>query len=175
VEKSPPAKLETTIRGIINDLLEMPVTPHIRELRAKAVTYGRVINNWSVYVPTAPQMQAMLECVTELAEKVSDAKRDVSKVTRRPSPGSGGGGRQSSTAPPIPSIPPGIAWNASVSESSGIRTRKSSTPADARQTSRPPAATSVPAPPVTVPPSSAQRPVESATPVPALLRSRRSR
>jgi hypothetical protein len=54
------------IREIAEELRGMPITPHVRELRAKAVTYGRVIGSWATYAPTGPQVQAMLECVTEL-------------------------------------------------------------------------------------------------------------
>ena len=123
VEKSPrPAHLEKTIREIIHELLEMPITPHVRELRAKAVTYGRVINNWSIYAPTAPQTQAMLECVTELEEKVAQAKRgEVSHVAKKPLPPArteappamrSEPGRRRDESVPVP--PDGVAWNANV-------------------------------------------------------------
>src|SRR5580704_14576792 len=96
----------------------MAVTPHVRELRAKAVTYGRVIANWATYAPTTPQVQAMLECVTELEEKVSTAKRgEVSHVGKRPS--------AKAEPPPLPSVPPdGVAWNANVTAGS-VRPRSS--------------------------------------------------
>ncbi len=137
----------------------MSITPHVRELRAKAVTYGRVIANWSTYAPTTPQLQAMLECVTELQEKVTSARRgEVSQVSRKPA------------APRLPNVassfpPDGIAWNANVSSGS-VRPRGK---VSERVTSAPPP----PVRPTTVPPVSAPRPID--TPTPALLRSRRSR
>ena len=43
----PPTIDQLTIREITKDLLAMTVTPHVRELRAKALTYGRVVSGWS--------------------------------------------------------------------------------------------------------------------------------
>jgi hypothetical protein len=179
VERSPRADhLETTIREIAQQLQELPVTPHVRELRAKAVTYGRVIGNWSTYAPTAPQVQAMLECVAELEEKVGEAKReanrDVSKVTRRQSePIPHEKTSKKPGPPPLPSgLPPALTWNASVPET-GVRARSSTRPPSRNEApTRPPPALSTPGG-STVPPVSAPRSID--TPTPALLRSRRSR
>jgi hypothetical protein len=159
VEKSSqPPQLEAVIAGIIDELQEMAVTPHVRELRAKAGTYQRVIANWAAYAPTTPQRQAMVECVAELHEKVALAKRsEVSQVSRRPT--------ARSEAPAIPSVPPnGVAWSASVSSGS-VRP----------QSKIPERVTTAPPPPrnTSIPPVSAARIIE--TPTPALLRSRRSR
>jgi hypothetical protein len=166
--------LEAIIRQVIHELLEMPITPHIRELRAKAVTYGRVINNWSTYPPTAPQVQAMHECVAELHDKVRAAQREVSRVSRRPTDPSAQATPAPKRPPPVPppsTIPPGVAWNANVNDATGIRPRTrrddlALTPPEssAALTSRPPG---------TNPPVSAPRTID--TPTPALLRSRRSR
>jgi hypothetical protein len=136
----------------------MSVTPHVRELRAKAVTYGRVIANWATYAPTTPQLQAMLECVTELEEKVTSAKRgEVSQVSRKPA-----APRDPHAASSFP--PDGVAWNANVSATS-VRPRSN---VHEKVTTAPP-----PPRPTTVPPVSAPRSID--TPTPALLRSRRSR
>jgi hypothetical protein len=189
-----PADLEKTIREISRDLQELTVTPHVRELRAKAVTYGRVIGNWATYSPTPPQVQAMLECVTELREKVTDAKREltreVSRVTRRqPSDpaefAKSATNRRAGPPPPLPSgLPPALTWNASIPDtglsartsSSRPPSRHDSTRHDSRNdapTRPPPADASVPPGTSTVPPNSAPRTID--TPTPALLRSRRSR
>ncbi len=136
------------------------MTPHVRELRGKAVTYGRVIANWATYAPTTPQVQAMLECVAELEEKVIAAKRgEVSHVSKKPT-----AHRASENA--SSSFPPeGVAWNANVSS---VSTRPRSKGPD-RSTAPPP-----PLPrQTTVPPVSAPRSID--TPTPALLRSRRLR
>jgi hypothetical protein len=149
--------MESAIKELIQDLQEMTVTPHVRELRAKAVTYGRVIASWATYAPTTPQLQAMLECVTELEEKVALAKRgEVSHVSRKPTAG---------REPGLSSIPPdGVAWNANVNAGSARPRSKVSE-----------RATTPPPPPrlTTVPPVSANRSID--TPTPALLRSRRLR
>jgi hypothetical protein len=135
----------------------MSVTPHVRELRAKAVTYGRVIANWGTYAPTMPQLQAMLECVTELEEKVTSAKRgEVSGVSKKP-----GAMREPNVASSFP--PDGVAWNANVNAGS---TRPRSKMPERATTPPPPR-------PTTIPPVSAPRSID--TPTPALLRSRRSR
>ncbi|HEY2514416.1 MAG TPA: hypothetical protein VGI39_26305 [Polyangiaceae bacterium] len=196
MEKHPrPTQLEAAIREIVHELLEMPVTPHVRELRAKAVTYSRVIGNWSIYPPTTPQVQAMFECVAELREKVQGAKTpEVSKVTRRPAPAM----PRSMTPPPPtrkqgqglppraavsgpqptggasgPSVPPaGVAWNAAVSDSTGVHARRG---LNGSVTSRPPPGPSSSTQGTVPPPVSTPRVVDSPTPVPELLRSRRSR
>ena len=177
----PPSQLETTIREIAQDLQELPVSPHVRELRAKAVTYGRVVGSWSTYAPTPPQVQAMIECVAELQEKVVEAKhdanRDVSKVTRKhagePKKKSLSGGN----LPLPPGLPPSLEWSASVPDTS-LHARNSSKPVPGH-TSRNDAPT-LPPPAFstgtsTIPPVSAPRAIDGATPVPALLRTRRSR
>ena len=174
-----PTELESTIREIAQELQQLAVTPHVRELRAKAVTYGRVVSNWATYAPTPPQVQAMLECVSELHDKVTEAKheanRDVSKVTRR-HPGEETKRR---AAPLPPGLPPSMEWSASVPDP-GFRARPSALPAPTAVSrheapTRPPPA--FPSSSSTVPPVSAPRPVDGSTdnPVPALLRSRRSR
>jgi hypothetical protein len=185
VEAISRSELENLIREVIHELLEMPITPHVRELRAKAVTYGRVINNWSTYPPTAPQVQAMHECVVELRDKVHAALRDVSRVSRKPSaPATSMSSRPPETTrsrvrnfPEAPeTIPPGVAWNANVSDATGVRQRtrrdEVRTPSETPALSR----SSAPSPPNTTtapPPVSHPRPLD--TPPPALLRSRRSR
>jgi hypothetical protein len=177
VEKSPrPAQLEKTIREVLRELLEMPVTPHVRELRAKAVTYGRVIDRWAVYLPTLPQMQAMLECVTELHEKVFATKRDVSRVARRGGLTEGAHASRGSASV----TPPRMPWSASATDpAQGRRTLRPPIPRfetseerfsgapQQRETTRPPAGT--------IPPVSSSRPLESPTPAPPFLRSRQSR
>jgi hypothetical protein len=174
--------LEATISEISRDLQELAVTPHVRELRAKAVTYGRVIGNWTTYAPTQPQVQAMLECVAELGEKVAEAKReadrDVSRITRRQAsePMPYGKAAKKPGPPALPSgLPPALEWNASVPET-GVRARSSRpSPRNEAPTRPPPALSGSASPPPTVPPLSAPRRVETPTPVPSLLRSRRSR
>ena len=183
MERAPaPAELETTIREISRDLQELTVTPHVRELRAKAVTYGRVIGNWATYAPSAPQLQAMIECVAELHEKVAEAKREltreVSRVTRRQQPSDPAEFAKSATnrragAPPPPpsSLPPALTWNASVPDPAARSSTRPPSRNDAPTRPPPPGPAASGSP--TVPPSSAPRTID--TPDPALLRSRRSR
>jgi hypothetical protein len=157
------------------------ITPHVRELRGKALTYGRVIGNWAVYAPSPAQLQAMIECIAELQAKVAEAKRDAdgSKVVRRRSGtevGNRGGGKALPSA-----IPPSMGWSASDPDASEVRSRRASQPQPTKQPSaneaitQPPPALSGSPPAPTIPPSSAPRALEEyPTPIPALLRSRRS-
>jgi hypothetical protein len=178
-KSSRPAHIESAVQSLIDELQLMSVTPHVRELRAKAVTYARVIAQWETYPPTAPQIHAMLECLTELEEKVAAAKSDVSRVTRRPD-----SRRTDSSTSSVP--PDGVSWSAAVD---GARPRpfdtKTATPHTAiRPAGRPPAtpntairptapATSRP-PEGTMPPVSAPRAVDAPA-TPGLLQNRRSR
>ncbi len=157
MEGSSPSELEAIIRKVIHELLDLPITAHVRELRAKAVTYGRVIAGWATYPPTGPQVQAMHECVAELSEKVRQAKQ-ATRGSKRPS--TSAMRRVSSAAPPQgaastgppPVLPP---------DDTGVRSRRgvSVSPEVSTTTS--------------VPPASAGRPID--TPTPAVLRSRRTR
>ncbi len=168
------------IKAITHDLQSLPVTPHVRELRAKTVTYGRVIGNWATYAPTPPQVQAMAECVAELQDKVNEAKREgdreVSRVTRRQgtdsahagAPRRGNTGAATTTLPS--GLPPALEWSASVPDARARNTSSRPAPRHDAPTRPAPAGAS------TVPPVSAPRSLdETPTPVPALLRSRRSR
>jgi hypothetical protein len=182
-----PAELESTIRAIADDLRELPVTPHVRELRAKAVTYGRVVANWATYAPTAPQVQAMLECVSELREKVIGAKRgreedrEVSRVTRRQMTDGDAtrpiAAKKRPSRPLPPGLPPALEWSASVPDA-GVHARNSSSrpaPRHDAPTRPPPAFSGAPGA-TTIPPVSTPRAIDGTpTPVPALLRTRRSR
>ncbi len=137
----------------------MPTSPHVRELRAKAVTYARVVSGWGTYVPTPAQLQAMIECVAELEHKVVSAKREVSGV--RPRSSAPLAARRESTAV---SVPPGSSWNARVGDATGVRPRNS-TGATQRPpesaTSRPPPVFSSRVPVGTVPPVSSPRAIPS--------------
>jgi hypothetical protein len=165
------ALLETTIREIIHQLLELPVTPHVRELRARTVTYGRVIGQWSMHTPTDAQREAMYECVMELQAKVRLARDETSGVSPSRSPG------RSRTPGPM-AAPTDEDWANLLDDGTGVHRRgQSSVPA------RPPSFPASPFPsshaPPTTPPTSRTRGAklgsEAPTPVPALLRSRRGR
>jgi hypothetical protein len=103
----------------------MSVTPHVRELRAKAVTYGRVIANWGTYAPTMPQLQAK--------------RGEVSGVSKKP-----GAMREPNVASSFP--PDGVAWNANVNAGS---TRPRSKMPERATTPPPPRPTTIP--PVSAP------------------------
>jgi hypothetical protein len=108
-------RLEGQIREIIQSLLAYPSSPHVRELRAKATTYGRVISGWALYPPTPAQFDAMSEVVDDLKRKVADAgpPKASARPARdaRPRPASTAPRELAVTAPPPPpsrgdSLPP---------------------------------------------------------------------
>jgi len=175
--KSQVEELELQIREIIHRLLELSVTPHVRELRAKAVTYGRVIGNWMIYPPTQPQFQAMTECVSELDQKVKDATRDASAMLRESGRMPSSRGMKRHSAPPAIRPRAGSEFDAfeaalrgedsdptAVLSRTQTRAKKGSTkpPASSKTSSVAPSAHR---------PASDTRP----TPIPALLQTRRSR
>ncbi len=133
--------LEGAIREIIHELLELTVTPHVRELRAKTVTYGRVIGQWAMHPPTEPQRAAMHECVMELHEKVRLARQDAGAAARS---------TRTSLAPGrVPSVVPESldeqTWGELLADGTGVRRRspKTSIPPEARaSTQAPPSSTS---------------------------------
>ena len=139
--KSQVEALEADIREIIQRLLELEVTPHIRELRAKAVTYGRVIGGWAIYPPTPPQLQAMTECVMELQRKVHGSQRPTSGrapskhaptktlASHRVGPGSVGPGVSKSGVPPVDADLFAAALHSDEVENTGVRTRGMRPPA----------------------------------------------
>jgi hypothetical protein len=178
--KSQVDELELHIREIIHRLLELAVTPHIRELRAKAVTYGRVIGGWTLYPPTQPQFQAMTECVDELNQKVTEASQDAAAAMRESGRmPSSRGMKPMSPSPSPPAIRPiqGSEFDAFEAalrgedpDATAIHSRHRAA-RKTRSTKPPPAKAPSFAPPSQHRPASDTRP----TPVPALLQTRRSR
>ena len=62
----------------------MPVTPHVRELRAKALTYGRVIAAGGP-IRRAHRRSRRWSSRRDLEQKVAEAKRkEVSHVGKKP-------------------------------------------------------------------------------------------
>jgi hypothetical protein len=166
--------LEAQIREIIQQLQALAITPHVRELRAKAVTYSRVIGSWGLYPPSQPQFNAMTECVAELLKKVDEATRDMMRESGR-MPSGRKAGRASSNAPPKSAAARGVdpfeaALRGDPSDATGVRTR-GMRPPPRGSTAPPPEKAATVAPPSRKRPASDTRP----TPIPALLHTRRSR
>jgi hypothetical protein len=55
---------------ILERLNEMPATPRVRELRAKATSYERVVRAWDARPPTEQERSAMLKNVIDLNVEV---------------------------------------------------------------------------------------------------------
>src|SRR3954464_10413391 len=72
--------IEEALDEILEELRVQPISPRVRELRAQAGMYQRVVRQWAFARPTPAQAAAMLECVMELHVKVRG------RVTARPPP-----------------------------------------------------------------------------------------
>ena len=69
------AIVEQSIADILERLKDLPLTPRIRELRAKALSYERRVKAWPAHPPSEEQRAAMLRCVLELNVAVMEAAR----------------------------------------------------------------------------------------------------
>lgn len=58
------------LTDILERLAEMPSTPRVRELRAKALTYERAARTWDTQPPSEEQRSAMMKCVIDLNVEV---------------------------------------------------------------------------------------------------------
>jgi hypothetical protein len=67
--------LAEMIAAILERLDGIEDSPHKRELRARALSYERIVRNWTTVAPSGPQRDAAFELVTELHAKVIEAGR----------------------------------------------------------------------------------------------------
>ncbi len=61
------------LTDILERVAEMPSTPRVRELRAKALTYERAVRSWDMQAPSEEQRSAMMRCVIDLNVEVMSA------------------------------------------------------------------------------------------------------
>lgn len=73
--------IEEALEEILGDLRAKATCPLVREQRALASKYQRVVSQWSHTAPSAAQAAAMLECVMDLHVGVRG------RSTARPPPG----------------------------------------------------------------------------------------
>ena len=59
-------RIENALTDISDHLATAPMSARIRELRARATSYTRVVSGWAFRPPLPAQCAAMLECVNEL-------------------------------------------------------------------------------------------------------------
>jgi hypothetical protein len=71
------ALLSETIVAIFALLDEACDSAHVRELRAKARSYERIVAMWASVPPSAAQRDATFDPVTELHLKAAEVKLDV--------------------------------------------------------------------------------------------------
>ena len=77
----PPAKstrvsiAKQGLTDILERLSEMAPSPRVRELRAKAMAYERVVRNWDRSPPSEEQRAAMMKCVIDLNVETMDEGR----------------------------------------------------------------------------------------------------
>ncbi|MEO8878318.1 MAG: hypothetical protein ABI461_22175 [Polyangiaceae bacterium] len=79
----PPAKstrvsiAKQGLTDILERLSEMPPSARVRELRAKAMAYERVVRNWERTPPSEEQRGAMMKCVIDLnVETMSEGQKE---------------------------------------------------------------------------------------------------
>jgi hypothetical protein len=60
-----------TLVAAVRMLDEAQDSPHVRELRARARTYERILAQWATVPPSGPQRDATFDLVTELHAMVS--------------------------------------------------------------------------------------------------------
>jgi hypothetical protein len=65
------AELVTHVLGLLRGLER---SHQVRELLAQAQLYEKVVKHWESVPPTPPQLEAMLDLVTELHEKAKLVK-----------------------------------------------------------------------------------------------------
>ena len=58
------------LTDILERLAEMPVSPRVRELRSKAMTYERAVRGWDAQPPSDETRTAMMKCVIDLNVEV---------------------------------------------------------------------------------------------------------
>jgi hypothetical protein len=63
------------LTDILERLAEMPGSPRVRELRAKAMTYERAVRTWDTQAPSEEQRSAMMRCVIDLNVEVMTANK----------------------------------------------------------------------------------------------------
>ncbi len=65
------------LTDILERLSEMPPSARVRELRAKAMAFERVVRNWDRSPPSEEQRAAMMKCVIDLNVETMDEGRKV--------------------------------------------------------------------------------------------------
>jgi hypothetical protein len=78
------ALLTETIVAIFAILDEAGDSAHVRELRAKARSYERIVAMWATVPPSMAQRDATFDLVTELHLKAAEAKLDVARSDTNP-------------------------------------------------------------------------------------------
>lgn len=61
------------LTDILERLAEMPPSPRVRELRAKAMTFERAVRTWDAQPPSEETRSAMMRCVIDLNVEVMGA------------------------------------------------------------------------------------------------------
>jgi len=75
--------IDEALAEALDRLDQLPVSPRVRELRARAISYRAAIALWPQCPPTVNQRRAMLDCVMALHAAVL-GPRPSARPTRRP-------------------------------------------------------------------------------------------
>ena len=74
------AIVEQALADTLDRLDELPAGPRVRALRAQALTYQRIVHNWSTDPPNDEQRSAMVDLVLQLNIAVMKAAEDTGSL-----------------------------------------------------------------------------------------------
>ncbi len=69
--------VEQGLTDVFERLNDMAPSARVRELRARAQSYERVVQSWATQPPTEEQRKTMTKCVLDLNVEVIDAARET--------------------------------------------------------------------------------------------------
>jgi hypothetical protein len=88
-QRSLESLVEETLDVIFKALDELEDSPRVREVRAKAHSYKRIVTKWTTVPPSAPQREATFDLVIDLHEKLTELRGPRLPSTPARKPGSG--------------------------------------------------------------------------------------
>jgi hypothetical protein len=71
------AIVQQALADIVERLAELPASTRVTELRDKASSYDRVVQNWDTRPPSEPVRAAMLKSVIELNVEVMEVGKTL--------------------------------------------------------------------------------------------------
>ncbi len=72
--------VEQGLADVLERLNEMPASPRVHELRAKAMTYERAYKSWNTFAPSEEQRASLTRSVLDLNVEVIALGRETKDV-----------------------------------------------------------------------------------------------